>query len=139
MRMEVSYNKSAYGIIEYTLKNGSGMTVKVINIGCSITEILVPDDTGKFSNVVLGYDTLEEYFRNEHFLGAVVAPVAGRVKDAEFTIGEETFSIEANEGDHLLHSGSLNLYNRIWESSIEEIGRASCRERVQTKTLERTV
>ena len=117
--MEVSYNKSAYGIIEYTLKNGSGMTVKVINIGCSITEILVPDDTGKFSNVVLGYDNLEEYFRNEHFLGAVVAPVAGRVKDAEFTIGDETFSIEANEGDHLLHSGSLNLYNRIWESSIE--------------------
>lgn len=117
--MDISYERYENEIMEYNLKNNNGMTVKIINIGCSITEILVPDNTGKFSNVVLRYGTLDEYFRNEHFLGAVVAPVAGRVENAEFTIDDETFSFETNEGDHLLHSGNLNLYNKIWESSIE--------------------
>jgi len=118
--MNVLHEEHDNGIKEYTLTNNNGMTVKAINIGCSITEILVPDNKGDFSNVVLRYDTLEEYFRNEDFLGAVIAPIAGRVRDAEFEIGDESYSFTPNEGRNLLHSGELNPYNEIWESSIEE-------------------
>lgn len=117
--MSVSYKGFDDGIIEFTLKNNDRMTVKVINIGCSITEILVPDNTGRSSNVVLRYDTLGEYFRNKYFLGAVVAPVAGRVEDAEFEIGDGKYSFAPNEGENLLHSGNLNLYNKIWKSDVE--------------------
>lgn len=108
------------GIIEYILKNNNGTTVKLINVGCSITEILVPDKDGKYSNVVLRYKTLEEYFRNEHFLGSVIAPVAGRLENAELTIDDEVYSFNPNEGQNLLHSGELNPYNKIWDSSIED-------------------
>lgn len=108
------------GIIEYILKNNNGMTVKLINVGCSITEILVPDRDGDYSNVVLRYETLEEYFRNEHFLGSVIAPIAGRLENAEFTIDDEVYSFTPNEGENLLHSGKLNPYNEIWDSSIED-------------------
>ena len=108
------------GIIEYTLKNNNGMTVKLINVGCSITEILVPDRDGDYSNVVLRYETLEEYFRNEHFLGSVIATIAGRLENAEFTIDDEVYSFTPNEGENLLHSGKLNPYNEIWDSSIED-------------------
>src|SRR5699024_4310251 len=117
--MNIEQKRLDNGTIEYTLTNNRGRTVKVINIGCSITEILVPDKTGRFSNVVLRYDTLGEYFRNEFFLGAVVAPVAGRVENAEFEIGDEKYSFAPNEGENLLHSGNLNLYNKIWESVVE--------------------
>lgn len=116
--MEITKKHFERGIIEYSLKNKSGMTVKVINIGASITEILVPDNRGAFSNVVLRHESLEDYFRNAHFLGSVVAPVAGRVENAEFTIGDRTYSFEPNEGRHLLHSGGLSAYDRIWESSV---------------------
>ena len=108
------------GIIEYTLKNNNGMTVKLINVGCSITEILVPDRDGDYSNVVLRYETLEEYFRNEHFLGSVIATIAGRLENAKFTIDDEVYSFTPNEGENLLHSGKLNPYNEIWDSSIED-------------------
>lgn len=117
--MKISYSKMNDGIIEYTLKNNSGMTVKMINIGCSITEIHVPDKAGQFSNVVLGNENVEDYFENENFLGSVVAPIAGRVKNAAFQIGDSSYSFVANEGENWLHSGKLNLYNKIWESSIE--------------------
>lgn len=108
------------GIIEYILRNDNGMTVKLINIGCSITEILVPDRNGEYSNVVLRYETLEEYFRNEHFLGSVIAPLAGRLESAELIIDDELYSFTPNEGKNLLHSGEINPYNKIWDSSMED-------------------
>ena len=108
------------GIIEYILKNDNGMTVKLINIGCSITEILVPDKNGEYSNVVLRHESLEEYFRNEHFLGAVIVPLAGRLENAKFTINNEVYNFTTNEGDNLLHSGEINPYNKIWDSSMED-------------------
>lgn len=107
------------GIIEYILKNDNGMTVKLINIGCSITEILVPDRNGEYNNVVLRYETLKEYFKNEHFLGSVIAPVAGRIENAEFNINDKVYTFTPNEGDNLLHSGEINPYNKIWDSAIE--------------------
>lgn len=118
--VNVMTEKYSKGIIEYTLTNNSGMTVKVINIGCSITEILVPDSKGKYSNVVLRYENLEEYFKNEHFIGAVIAPIAGRLEGSEFNIDDEIYSFTPNENGNLLHSGDLNPYNEIWESSAEE-------------------
>ncbi|WP_411842809.1 aldose epimerase family protein [Salinicoccus sp. HZC-1] len=118
--MGISYKQFENKIIEYTLKNNNGMTVKVINIGCSITEILVPDKHGEFHNVVLRNEYLDGYFENGNFFGAVVAPIAGRVENAEFTIGDDNYSFKANQGNHLLHSGNLNLYNKIWKSSVEE-------------------
>ena len=108
------------GIIEYILKNDNGMTVKLINIGCSITDILVPDRNGEYSNVVLRYETLEEYFRNEYFFGSVIAPLAGRLESAELIIDDELYSFIPNEGKNLLHSGEINPYNKIWDSSIED-------------------
>lgn len=117
--MNVKCKAHDKGIIEYILKNANGMTVKVINVGCSITEILVPDKNGDYSNVVLRYESLKEYFKNEHFLGSVIAPVAGRIENAEFNINNKVYSFTPNEGDNLLHSGELNPYNKIWDSSIE--------------------
>lgn len=117
--MSVTYKEHDKGIIEYILTNHSGMTVKIINVGCSITEIFVPDKNGDYSNVVLRYEMLEEYFSNEHFLGSVITPVAGRVENGEFIINNEVYSFTPNEGENLLHSGELNPYNKIWDSSIE--------------------
>lgn len=118
--MRVTYKKHDEGIIEYILKNANGMTVKIINVGCSITEILVPDRNGEFTNVVLRYETLKEYFGNEHFLGSVIAPVAGRLESAEFIIDDELYSFPPNEGKNMLHSGEINPYNKIWDSFIED-------------------
>lgn len=118
--VSVAYKEHNKGIIEYILKNNNGMTVKVINVGCSIIEIIVPDRNGVYSNVVLRYESLEEYFRNEHFLGSIIVPLAGRLENAEFTHKGNVYSFTPNEGDNLLHSGEINPYNKIWDSSIED-------------------
>ena len=37
------------------------MEVELSNYGCLIRKLLVPDKNGQFDDVVLGFDTFEEY------------------------------------------------------------------------------
>ena len=37
------------------------MSVELINIGCIITSIMVPDRSGKMGNVVAGFENWEQY------------------------------------------------------------------------------
>ncbi|MCG1009750.1 galactose mutarotase [Salinicoccus sp. ID82-1] len=109
-------------IIVYTLENNNGMKVEVINVGASIIGVHVPDRDGNFRNVVLQNETIEEYYGNLHLLGATIAPIAGRVKDAEIKVDGQTYALEKNEGPHTLHSGGLGTQNKVWNSEIIEAG-----------------
>lgn len=45
----------------YTLKNSSGMVVKITNQGAKIVQLLVPDRKNQMGDVVLGYETIDQY------------------------------------------------------------------------------
>jgi len=45
-------------VYRYTLKNSNGMVVQVIELGATITSVLVPDKHGEFDDVTTGFDTL---------------------------------------------------------------------------------
>ena len=44
----------------YTLKNANGMEMTVTNFGAHVVELFAPDRDGKFADVVLGHDKLDE-------------------------------------------------------------------------------
>ena len=46
----------------YIVKNNFGLELEVSDFGALILAIRVPDKTGVHSDVVLGFDTLEEYY-----------------------------------------------------------------------------
>ena len=48
-------------VTQYTLTNASGAQFKVIDYGCRVTNIMVPDREGKMADVVLGYENLKDY------------------------------------------------------------------------------
>ncbi|MCG7331839.1 aldose epimerase family protein [Salinicoccus roseus] len=118
--MKINRKNHEDGIVEYVLENSTGMKVELLNIGASITGIHVPDRNGNLSNVVLRNDFLEEYKGNLHLLGATIAPVAGRVKDAEIEVDGQKYRFDKNDGNHTLHSGELGVQNKAWESGIVE-------------------
>ena len=60
----------------FTLSRPDGIRVSVSDYGCTIQSILVPDGDG-WQQVVLGYDTLDEYRRGTQMFGATVGPIAG--------------------------------------------------------------
>ena len=61
--------------------------------------------------------TLSDYEQNPNFFGAIVGRVAGRIQDSSFTLNDETYSLESNEGSHHLHGGSGGFHQVVWETS----------------------
>jgi aldose 1-epimerase len=47
-------------VLLYTLTNSNGIVVQIINYGATVVSLRVPDRNGKFEDVVLGYDSLQE-------------------------------------------------------------------------------
>src|SRR6476469_8095845 len=52
-------NTDGQSITEYTITNANGMQASIINYGGTITRLTSPDKNGKFSDVVLGYESLD--------------------------------------------------------------------------------
>jgi len=105
-------------VLLYTFENSKGMKVELLNFGGVIRSIQVPDKKGNLSDVVLGHETLEGYFENPGYLGAVVGRNCNRVAGAEAAIFGKSYPLEANNGNHNLHSGSGSLCYRLFSSEV---------------------
>lgn len=110
----------------YTLINDQGMEVSCLNFGGIITKIITPDQNNKFENVVLGYESYEEYLKNPNFFGALIGRVAGRIQGSQFQLDGETFDVPANEGENHLHGGTPGFHKVVWDvkpfESKNEVG-----------------
>src|SRR5690625_24949 len=104
----------------FTMKNDHGMEVTCINYGCIITDIIVPDKEGNFESVVLGYDTLQEYINDTLYLGAIVGRVGGRIKDAQFELDNQTYTLTKNEQNNHIHGGYTGFNRVIWDATLFE-------------------
>lgn len=102
----------------FTVRNANGFQVSCIDWGCIITEIQAPDQNGKLENVVLGFDTLEEYGNNLHFLGAVAGRFAGRIKGGAFKLDGKDYQLAANANGHHLHGGTKGFSHVLWDSNV---------------------
>jgi aldose 1-epimerase len=105
----------------YTLKNKNGVTVKIMTLGATITEINVPDKNGKFANVVLGFDDVAGYQsdKNQYF-GATVGRVANRIVKGKFTLEGKVYQLALNDGPNHLHGGVKKSFDKVvWKARIQ--------------------
>lgn len=100
----------------FKISNHNKMQVTFLNYGGIITEILVPDKHGNVENVVLGYQSIEDYKRDANFFGAMIGRVAGRIQDASFKLDGKHYNPEANDGNNCLHSGASGFHRVIWDA-----------------------
>lgn len=103
----------------YRMVNERGTYVEVLNLGVTIRSIVVNDKDGVQRDIVLGYDSVEEYLENDGYLGATIGRYANRIRDAQFTIDDMNYKVDANEGDHSLHGGRVGFDKKLWD--IQEI------------------
>ncbi len=117
-----SYGKTADGqeVASFTLKNRSGITVKLISRGATITHLYLPDRDGKLADVALGFDDVAGYEsdRNQYF-GCIVGRVAGRIARSQFTLDGQTYRLHANNGRNHLHGGGpRSLEKVLWNGEM---------------------
>jgi len=102
----------------FTLSNRRGMTATISDYGATLVGLTAPNKQGAMSDVVLGYDTLEEYLRDSYFMGSTIGRVANRISGAEFELDGERYSLAPNLGDHHHHGGSGGFHARLWSATI---------------------
>lgn len=94
------------------------MEVHFLNYGGIITKILVPDQYGHMENVILGYDDVEAYQTDEHFLGALIGRVGGRIANSHYLHDDKHVQLTPNEGENHLHGGPSGFHNALWHGEV---------------------
>ncbi len=111
------FGKSPEGreISLYTLSNSKGMQAKVTDLGANLVGILVPDAQGVTADVTLGFDSVDRYYKNYSFFGAVIGPCANRTAGAAYTLDGVDYRMDQNDGPNNLHTHiELGFHKRIW-------------------------
>ena len=98
----------------YTMINDHGLRVRFLSYGGVITEIDVPDRTGRLDDIVLGLRTLREYETISAHYGAITGRYANRIAGAQFTLDGQTYHLIANNGANTLHGGPDALDKKVW-------------------------
>lgn len=95
------------------LNNGK-LSCEIITFGATIRSLIVPDRNGDPVDVVLGYDTLEEYISQDGYLGATVGRFANRIAKGRFRLNGQTYQLAVNNGNNHLHGGLQGFSHRVW-------------------------
>lgn len=105
----------------YTIRNRKGMQAAVTNVGAALVKLLVPDAGGRLDDLVLGFDSGEDYYDNESFFGAVVGPNANRIGGAGFELDGAQYRLAVNDGPNNLHSDFVKGYHKAyWDAQTGE-------------------
>ena len=100
----------------YTLANANGCEAKITNYGGIVVSLKVPDRTGKPGDVVLGYDTLEEYIGNNPYFGCIVGRYGNRIGKGKFTLNGMEYTLAQNNGENHLHGGITGFDKAVWQA-----------------------
>ena len=105
----------------YILKNSKGMKAVVSDFGAALLKLYVPDKNGKSQDVVLGYETLEDYENGGDSVGATVGRVANRIGTGAFELNGKKYELTKNDnGENTLHGGTDFYNKRMWSVKEED-------------------
>jgi aldose 1-epimerase len=119
--MPAPITKSAFGTVDgkdvnlYVLTNAQGLVMKVTNYGTIITELHVPDRTGKLGDIVAGYDNVEGYVQKTPYFGATIGRCANRIKNGRFQLEGKTYQLATNDPPNHLHGGNKGWDKVVWD------------------------
>jgi len=104
------------GVDIYTLTNSNGVEAKIINYGGIVMSLKVPDCRGKLDDVVLGFDNLDAYLKNQSYLGAIIGRYGNRIAKGRFKLNGLEYKLAVNNGENHLHGGIKGFDKVVWKA-----------------------
>ncbi|XP_056423420.1 galactose mutarotase [Hyla sarda] len=95
---------------------------EIITFGGIITRLETKDRHGKFTDIVLGFDSLEGYLNKHPYFGAVVGRVANRIANGKFSIDGQEYQLPINNGPNSIHGGLKGFDKVLWKPKEIENG-----------------
>lgn len=107
----------------YTWTNTNCMTVSVMTYGATVVSIQIPNRDGFSEDIVLGFDNLEDYIKNnKYYFGATLGRTANITKDAQYECRKicDYVDLSVNHFDgHHVNGGSYGFSNVNWTPHIQ--------------------
>lgn len=120
------FHPSTHGgrVVAHRLSNASGMEAYFTNYGARLIRLRVPDSEGRFDDVVLGYDTLQDYLDSiEKYYGATIGRVGNRIANGHFMLDGTSRKLFCNQPPNHLHGGNNGFHNVVWD--VADVGESS--------------
>ena len=105
------FGKTADGrvVTAYTIEGGPAASATILDIGCVVQSVIVPDKDGNPVDVTIGYDTAELYAQNPACYGGLVGRNCNRIRGGKITIDGVEYQLALNDVYNNLHSGPNGL------------------------------
>lgn len=104
----------------YSLTNDQGITLNVTDFGARIVDLIVPVKNER-RNIVLGFESEEEYATKDPYIGATIGRVAGRIKNGMYTLGEVSHKLPVDpQTKHTLHGGPASFETKHWQTQMTQ-------------------
>lgn len=120
----MSIEKKSFGflpdgreVFSFLIDNGE-IRAEILNLGGVIKNLWVKDKSGKEVDVVLGYDTLEDYISNRSYFGAVVGRFANRITGGKFSVDGTEYQVTVNNGKNSIHGGIHGFHKHLWNAEM---------------------
>lgn len=122
----VSIEKTDFGttpdgekVFSYKLKNENGVEVNIITYGGIITSLKTPNKDGISEDIVLGYNSLNQYIESNPYFGAIIGRYGNRIAKGKFSIDGTEYTLAANDGENHLHGGLKGFDKVVWNATEE--------------------
>ena len=100
----------------YILRNKNNMEVCITNFGGRIVSVMVPDKDGQMRDVVLGFDSIQDYISKPSDFGASIGRYANRINQGKFTLDGVEYQLPRNNYGHCLHGGPQGFQYRVYDA-----------------------
>lgn len=98
----------------FCLKNKQ-IEIYLTNYGAALISFIVKDKFNRATDIVLGYDTIDNYINDDHYIGSTIGQCANRVENGQFELDNQQFQLSCNNEWHHLHGGNSAWSKQIWK------------------------
>ena len=102
----------------YSLVNAQGLEARIMTYGAILVSLETPDRNGVLKDITLGYDTLDEYIKNNPYFGATIGRYGNRIGKGKFTLEGAEYALAANDGENHLHGGLKGFDKVVWGAEV---------------------
>ncbi|MGX6961876.1 aldose epimerase family protein [Vagococcus xieshaowenii] len=119
--MTITTQTFGNGATLYTLTNKHNVSLSATDLGARIVNWYIPTTQGT-KNIVLGFDSSDDYQTIDSYLGATIGRVAGRITNGTFTIDDTEYHVttQSDQNNNTLHGGPDSFETKIWHTTIND-------------------
>lgn len=105
-------------IVFFNIEGPTGLRMQMTNYGGVIIKLLTADKDGQMVDVVLGFDSIDDYFTRSPKCGALIGRYANRIDDSSFDLNGVHYALEPSRDGYTIHGGPHGFDKAVFDWEI---------------------